>query len=192
MSRVAQKKSVGIRSVQAGFSLIELMIAMLLGLFLLGGVLTVFASNQHTAQLKQRLDGAQEAVRFGSYTISRLVRNADVFTADSTSSRLVLRFPPDIMNVPGCTHANIVGGQVLTLSVNNVSRRLVCDSSTIALGVVAARFEYGFLDASGAWVTSSPDDSATTSVKVAMSVQPDDEFSVQEVVFVATIRQLML
>lgn len=59
---------------QTGFSLIELMIALVISLFLIGGILSVFSSNQQTSQVKRELDNAQEAFRFASFSIARLVK----------------------------------------------------------------------------------------------------------------------
>lgn len=61
------------RSVR-GFTLIELMVALVLGLLMIGAVIIVFISNQQTAQTKQELDRAQEAFRFASHTIMRVVQ----------------------------------------------------------------------------------------------------------------------
>lgn len=59
---------------QAGFSLIELMIALVISLFLIGGILSIFSSNQQTSQVKRELDNAQEAFRFASFSITRIVK----------------------------------------------------------------------------------------------------------------------
>lgn len=59
-----------------GFTLIELMIGMLLGVFVLGGVMSVFIANSQTVLAKRELDNAQESFRFASHTISRMVRNS--------------------------------------------------------------------------------------------------------------------
>ena len=59
---------------QKGFSLVELMIALLIGLFLIIGVVSFFISNQQTSEIKRNLDNAQEAFRFASMSISRVVR----------------------------------------------------------------------------------------------------------------------
>ena len=57
-----------------GFTLIELMVGLVLGLLLIGAVISVFVSNQETYRLKAELDDAQEAFRFGSHTLSRVIR----------------------------------------------------------------------------------------------------------------------
>lgn len=57
-----------------GFTLIELMIALVLGLLIIGATVTVFLSNQQTSRLKTDLGNAQEAFRFASQTIMRVVQ----------------------------------------------------------------------------------------------------------------------
>lgn len=63
-----------------GFTLIELMVALVLGLLMIGAVIIVFISNQQTAITKQELDRAQEAFRFASHTITRVVQQGEIRT----------------------------------------------------------------------------------------------------------------
>ena len=73
-----------------GFSLIELMIAMVIGLILLAGVATVFISTQQTSQTKRDLENAQEALRYVHQSISRIVRVGSIEDS-SDSGTLVIR-----------------------------------------------------------------------------------------------------
>ena len=57
-----------------GFTLIELMIALALGLLIIGATVTVFLSNQQTSRTMTELGNAQEAFRFASQTIMRVVQ----------------------------------------------------------------------------------------------------------------------
>ena len=57
-----------------GFTLIELMIALVLGLLIIGATVTVFISNQQTSRVKTELGNTQEAFRFASQTIMRVVQ----------------------------------------------------------------------------------------------------------------------
>lgn len=59
-----------------GFSLIELLISMVLGLLLMGGMFTVFAGNQRSAALNVELANMQESMRFALSAISDDVRMA--------------------------------------------------------------------------------------------------------------------
>ena len=51
-------------SVEAGFSLIELLIAMTLGLMLTAGMFAVFAGNQRSSALNAEMANMQESMRF--------------------------------------------------------------------------------------------------------------------------------
>jgi len=61
---------------QLGLSLIELMIAMILGLVIIGGVATLFVSNQQTNRTQEALSRAQESGRLAFEFIARDVRMA--------------------------------------------------------------------------------------------------------------------
>ena len=67
-----------------GFSLVELMVALALGLVMIGAVVTVFVSNQQSANIKQELDRAQEAFRFASHTIMRVVQQGEIQEPNTT------------------------------------------------------------------------------------------------------------
>lgn len=59
-----------------GFSLTELMIAMLLGLLVLGGVLGVFLANQTTSRVNASLSELQNTARIAFQLMSKDIRNA--------------------------------------------------------------------------------------------------------------------
>jgi len=61
---------------QSGFSLIELMIAMMLGLFLIGGVVSVFLSNRAVYRQNENLSRMQESARYAFEVIARDLREA--------------------------------------------------------------------------------------------------------------------
>lgn len=61
---------------QQGMTLIEVMIAMILGMFLLGGVIQIFLSSQQSYQMQERLSRVQENGRFAMEFISRDIRMA--------------------------------------------------------------------------------------------------------------------
>jgi type IV pilus assembly protein PilW len=70
---------------QSGFSLVELMVAMLLSLILLGGVLAIFASSRQTYETTDQLSRIQENGRFALDVIVRDLRGAG-FTGCSKRS----------------------------------------------------------------------------------------------------------
>lgn len=61
---------------QQGFTLVELMIAMVLGLFLVGGVLSVFLSNSQTYRTNEALSRVQENGRFALEFLASDLRHA--------------------------------------------------------------------------------------------------------------------
>jgi len=65
------------RAKQSGLTLVEIMIAMLLGLVLVGGVLQVFASTRQTYRVHEAVSRMQENGRMALEIISRDVRMAD-------------------------------------------------------------------------------------------------------------------
>ncbi|WP_108471530.1 PilW family protein [Rhodanobacter thiooxydans] len=60
----------------AGFTLIELMVAMLLGLIVVGGVISVFLANQRTYRTNQALGDVQGSSRIAFELMARDIRNA--------------------------------------------------------------------------------------------------------------------
>lgn len=64
------------RSRQAGFGLVELMVSMLLGLILIGGILSIFLSNQQTFRSNEGLARLQENARISFELMAREIREA--------------------------------------------------------------------------------------------------------------------
>ncbi|MFO7902291.1 MAG: hypothetical protein R6U98_06515 [Pirellulaceae bacterium] len=87
-----------------GFSLIELMIAMVLGLLVIGAVGTVFVSAQQSYRIKANFEEAQEAFRFASHVINRLVQSSEsIINPASTNNQLFveIRGGPGIFDCTG-------------------------------------------------------------------------------------------
>ncbi len=64
------------RSRQAGFGLVELMVSMLLGLILIGGILSIFLSNQQAFRSNEGLARLQENARISFELMAREIREA--------------------------------------------------------------------------------------------------------------------
>lgn len=62
---------------QNGFTMIELMIAMLLGIFITGGMIQLFVSSSQTYRVQENLARVQENGRFSMGFISQSIRSAD-------------------------------------------------------------------------------------------------------------------
>ncbi len=56
---------------QRGFSLVEIMVAMVLGLILLGGTIAIYASSKDSYRLQENIAGMQENARFALHALRR-------------------------------------------------------------------------------------------------------------------------
>lgn len=65
------------RSRQRGFSIVEMMIALLVGLFLMGGIIDIFQSSRQTNSLQISLSKIQQDGRIAINTLSTDIRMAD-------------------------------------------------------------------------------------------------------------------
>lgn len=148
---------------QNGFSLIEMMIAMLIGLFLMGGVISVYISSSQSSQVNNGLRTLQENGRFALITLRNSIQMSgyidsydpsvliDPFPAASDTS-LTVRYQAD----NDCT-----GASTLTLPIPNTGYvqdviqiaggELTCTTTggvteTIIGGVDQIRILYGLDD----------------------------------------------
>lgn len=74
---------------QNGFALVEIMIAMLLGLVLVGGVLQMFSSSRQTQRVHEATARMQESGRMALEVISRDIRMADFWGCASDLQNVV-------------------------------------------------------------------------------------------------------
>lgn len=95
-----------------GFSLIELMIAMVLGLMLSAGIFTVFSGNKRSSDLNSTMSDMQESARFALNQLSADIRMA---------------------GYQGCKDVNRGGGNVLAVGAPTTNLEL-----TAAVGSVVA------------------------------------------------------
>ncbi len=61
---------------QSGVTLVELMVALVLGLFIVGGVIQVFLSGKASYKVQEGLGRIQESARFADFYLGRVLRNA--------------------------------------------------------------------------------------------------------------------
>lgn len=85
----------------SGFTLTELLVAMTLSLFIIGGALSVFVSSQETYRTKADLEESQEAIRFGAYAILGTIRSGTRLADGSDDSCIGVIFPVGA-GVPNC------------------------------------------------------------------------------------------
>jgi type IV pilus assembly protein PilW len=74
---------------QSGMTLVEIMVAMLVGIFLTGGVLQVFASSKQTYRVHEATSRMQENGRMALEVLSRDIRMADFWGCVSDPSNFV-------------------------------------------------------------------------------------------------------
>lgn len=95
----------------AGLTLVELMIAMVLSLVLMGGVLTIFASGKTTHQLQSGLATVQENGRHALYLLVRDIRGAGFGGCAGivpTNVNVIANDPPD--NISSFTGEEVLWG----------------------------------------------------------------------------------
>jgi len=167
-----------------GFSLVELMIAMTLGLILLAGVGVIFISTQQSGQSKRALDNAQEALRYSSYSISRLTRigTIDRINSSDTNLRISLNRGAATPDCLGNT-ATEINVQVV-FSHDAANNELVCtvgaNSGVIARGITTVEFRYEVFDGQ-AWTATTAVDAVSVRTRLVMD-------NIAEARFVATSR----
>lgn len=71
---------------QKGFSLIELMVAMTIGLFIMGGVYQVFASTKQSNRILEAEAEMQENARFAFYMMTSIIQEAGNFGCQTSSA----------------------------------------------------------------------------------------------------------
>lgn len=88
------------KSPQTGFTLIELMIAMLLGLFLIGGIMQIFIGSRQTYRMQENLSRLQENGRF---VMDFITRDNRMMGFQGCASRSII---PNIIVEPSTSNPN--------------------------------------------------------------------------------------
>lgn len=176
-----------------GFSLIELMIAMVIGLILLAGVGTVFISTQQTLQTKRALDNAQEALRYAHQSISRIVKSGEINDA-SDANRLVITFNRSAVT-PDCLGGDLDAEVEVVYSLNP-NDELECsvdgnDSGILSRNITGFDLQYKKLGtAADDWTGINDKDAVSVRVNLTFS-DPTDRVLI-DTSFVATSRQSVI
>jgi type IV pilus assembly protein PilW len=76
-------------NIQRGFTLVELMISLVLGLVVIGGVISVFLANQQSYRTNQALAEVQDSSRTAFEFLARDIRQAGGTPCGNASSRIV-------------------------------------------------------------------------------------------------------
>jgi type IV pilus assembly protein PilW len=83
-----ERTHIGIRNHQFGLSLIELMIALVVGLLLLAGLIQVYLSSKQSYNAQEQLARMQESGRFGMDVITRDLRRAGYWGGNVDTSTI--------------------------------------------------------------------------------------------------------
>ena len=150
MKKINSFSAVRYLYINRGVTLIELLIALIISIFLLGGLFAVFQSNQQSYRSKMELDNAQETFRYMSHTINRLTKSATKVLPASSSSELFLELD-DGVGVKNC-----IGQEVTSTQSNRIfidGSEIKCSSpgnpgEVLVSGVSNINFTYGSRDSS--------------------------------------------
>jgi len=115
---------------QRAFTLIELMIAMLIGVFLMAGVIQIFLSAKQAYRLQENLSRLQENGRFAMDFITKDVRMAGYAGCSSKVTPNSILDPAKI-TAPALTSGmnGVDGVNVTTSSWNSVANALACGTT---------------------------------------------------------------
>lgn len=80
---------------QKGLSLVELMVAMVLSLFLLAGVITIFVNTKTSYSGQEALAALQENERLAASVLANTIRQAGYFPVNGTTPTNGYAFPPN-------------------------------------------------------------------------------------------------
>jgi type IV pilus assembly protein PilW len=87
-----------VKRLQSGFSLVEILIALTLGLVLIGGLLQIFLNSKQTYRINDELSRLQENARFAIDLLTRDIREAGYLGCLSGSGSLTVTIT---LNTPG-------------------------------------------------------------------------------------------
>ena len=161
-------------STQKGFSIIELMVALLLGLFLMGGVTAMYISSKQSYRVTDNLSRLQESLRFSLEFMSRDIRMAGYMPC---------RFPPTF------TNAITNGTSTWFLDYFNFSvRGYEGNASTPANNVAANTDAIAILKGSVYSASVGVHDTATNTISL-QGAFPNGEFDRGEVAIACDPRQ---
>jgi prepilin-type N-terminal cleavage/methylation domain-containing protein len=136
---------------QAGFSLVELLVAMLISLTLIFACTALYSSLKSSIDTAQRLAKAQESLRGAFYLMSRSIRQADSFEITSGGA-LTMTYGPGLTGIEiyNCMGKSVSGST--DTYYRSVDKELRCvdgpENEAIALGVSYLQFT-AISDASG-------------------------------------------
>lgn len=157
-----QLPSYSLRQLQAGMTLLELMISMFLGLLLVAGIGTIYVGSNQTYRVQEQNARIQEAGRFALDVIGRSLRQAGYTTCISTSFPIRTCFTGtpitgtantvtvqyDGTGATDCSGAVVAAGNQVTDAIDLNANNLRCNNAPLVPNVEALQFLYG-IDTTG-------------------------------------------
>ena len=110
-ARIEKKSGQRSKGRQKGLSLVELMIAMVIGLILLTGILQITIANSDNSRMHEQMSRVQEAGRFAIDILSKDIRMADFWGCASSLSKITNNLNPAGSGYAGLTFDNGVVGE---------------------------------------------------------------------------------
>ncbi len=172
---------------QSGFTLIELMISLVVGLVIVGGAFATLLANQQSYRAKQELDHAQESLRFVSHGFSQVVRSSERIQEGSSDKTLILRIPEGSVNCRGFVVSANEDNQLI---IGNGSLNCVTPDGSIELinGVNSSSSTFTYASSTGSF-SGFTTGNLHNSVRLNLVMDFQEGFTVPQI---ATVRSAIL
>lgn len=122
---------------QNGFSLIELMVAITLGLLLLAAIIKIFISSSYAFRLQQGSSRSQESGRAGVFILARAIRQTGFYTDPAQYLFASTIFPASAPAISGTEGGNNPDTLVIRYQGNADGTIVDCLGNSLAGGVIA-------------------------------------------------------
>ena len=130
------------RQKQTGLTLIELMIAMVLGLLLMAGVIQVFISNNHTSRVTESHSRLQDNARFALEILSKDVRAAGYSGCRAIENMNVVSIGDTPMPA-SMSAATIIGGSDASTATSSWTPAISGSLGTVVSGTDVVTLQHG-------------------------------------------------
>ena len=122
---------------QQGFTLVEIMVAITIGLVMMAGILQISAANKESSRLQRNMGFVQENLRIATELLTRDVRLAGQYTDNNPAAR-ILTAPAPFSNVSAATTVTTTPVTADGGGMENDQITLTYESDTDCLGQAVA------------------------------------------------------